>query len=98
MNSPKFIACYDSGPELLDRYTVVFTRPLKNTRGQRYYMYVGMSANPYVGVGIHADSPERIDGEGHSLGKKIQFKDLPLNCRKLVTEDYESFYPKYTKS
>ncbi len=96
MKAPRYLACYDNGGETADRYTVVFTKPMKGSHGE-FFVYVGMSRDPYSpqGVGTHGDSKERIDRPtGNHLGKKIKFEKLPEPCRKLVLEDYSEFYPK----
>jgi hypothetical protein len=95
MKAPTFIACYDNGGETLDRYTVVFTRALKSVQRKKYYMYLGMSEDPYKGVGLHGDSLKRIDWpNGNHLGKKIKFEELPPLCQLLVMEDYKELHPK----
>jgi len=92
--APTFIACYDNGGETLDRYTVVFTKALQSVQKKRYFMYVGMSEDPYKGVGTHGDAKNRIDKpNGDHLGKKIRFEDLPPMCKLLVLEDYRELYP-----
>lgn len=89
---PKWIRCYDK-PTTADRYTVVFTKKAcTNTRGDRWFMYLGMSAYPFhpQGIGMHGESnhqPVDRPTYGH-LGKKIKFEDLPEDCRKLVLQDY----------
>jgi hypothetical protein len=90
---PKWIRCYDDGGETIDRYTVVYTKLSGDIGG----LYVGMSAAPYhpQGVCLHGqgDYGRPIDRPtyGH-LGKKIQFNDLPDDCRKVVLNDYASLW------
>lgn len=85
---PKYIRCYDSGPDgSADRYTVVYTRS-----GDGRCYYVGMSGSPFhpQGVGMHGEHDSMIDRPtyGH-LGKRIKFADLPEDCQKLVLRDYK---------
>jgi hypothetical protein len=80
---PKWIRCYDNGGKTFDRYTVVFTR--KKDDGQT--MYRGMSEHPCdpQGYGMWGQQSEPLGG----LGKRIQFEELPKDCRQLITVDYE---------
>ena len=90
---PKWIRVYDNGGKTFDRYTVSFTKKaITNIHKDRWFMYVGMSSNPFdpQGFGQHGESPNQpVDRPtyGH-LGKKIKFEDLPENCQKLVMQDY----------
>lgn len=83
--APKWVRCYDNGGETLDRYTVVFTK--KRVNGRFYYL--GMSSNPYMGVGMRGESDVQIDRPAYShLGKRCNFVDLPENCQDWVTFEY----------
>jgi len=89
---PKWIRCYDSG-QPGDRYTVVFTKKAQaNTRTDRWFLYVGMSGQPYHPQGFcqHGESKwQPADRPTYShLGKRIDFFDLPQDCRKVVISDY----------
>lgn len=89
---PRYIRCYDNQGETLDRYTVVFTGNYRrNTGGQ--FVYLGMSENPFQGIGQHGYSNTQVDRPtyGH-LGKKIQFSDLPKDCRLAVIQDYKDYW------
>lgn len=87
---PRYIRCYDNGGESADRYTVVFSGRYRYKTGGVFW-YIGMSGAPFhpQGIGIHEANETLIDRPtyGH-LGKKIQFKDLPDDCQKLVLNDY----------
>jgi len=88
---PRWIRCYDMGEDYCwDRYTVVYT----SVNG--YYPYVGMGSNPFhpQGFGQHGEGPlGPIDRPKYShLGKKIGFKSLPIDCQKLVIEDYKEIW------
>ena len=87
---PRYIRCYDSGDNsFLDRYTVVYTgRYTDKTNGN--FWYVGMSQNPFIGIGSHGESKYKpIDRPTYKhLGKKIKFDDLTEDCKKLVMSDY----------
>ena len=73
---PRYIRCYDNGG-------------IENNGGQHWY--IGMSGKPFhpQGIGQHGGSDTQIDypSYGH-LGKKIQFDDLPEDCKKAVLQDY----------
>ena len=87
---PKWIRCYDNGGETCDRYTVIYTRTNDGT-----CHYVGMSAMPYhpQGFGQHGESETMIDRPRYShWGKRVQFADLPEDCRKLVLSDYRGMH------
>jgi len=61
---PRWIRCYDDGPNHYDRYTVVYTgRYAKGTGYDRRYHYVGMSAMPFSpsGLGQHGESEHILD-------------------------------------
>jgi hypothetical protein len=90
--APKYVRCYDDGGKSIDRYTVVFTgRYRRNTGGA--WLYLAMNTAPFhpQGFGQHGESVgvQPIDRPryGH-LGKRIAFKDLPDDCRRLVVSDY----------
>lgn len=81
---PRYVLCYDSGPEFFDRYTVVFTgRYVGRTIGE--YQYVGMSATPFNPQGFcqHGE----IDNY-NGLGKKIEFSSMPEDCQVVALRDY----------
>jgi hypothetical protein len=92
--TPRYIRCYDNGGKSFDRYTVVFTGRYKKKTGGMF-LDLRMSANPFhpQGFGQHGESDMQIDWPtyGH-LGKKIQFKDLPEDCQKLVMSDYRDLW------
>lgn len=78
----KLIKCYDSGPEFLDRYTVLYKdcpEYLPNSYGGR-----AMSDNPFHPQGF---GQYIVAQAGNHLGKRIKFKDLPEDCKKLVLQD-----------
>ena len=80
------IRCYDSGPNKgADRYTVVYM-DRAHSGGGKLYPCVGMSASPLhpQGIGQHSDCIL-----GRHLGKRIRFRNLPEDCRKLVLRDLE---------
>lgn len=88
---PRYIRCYDNGGTSFDRYTVVFTGRYTH-KTNRAFWYLGMSENPFhpQGFGQHGESEFKpIDTPSYKhLGKKIEFKDLPKDCQKLVMQDY----------
>lgn len=105
---PRYVRCYDNGGKSLDRYTVVFTGRYEKREAysrQSWFSYLGMSANPFhpQGFGISDSSPNKpIDtnkwgfapaiGRKNHLGVRIQFADLPPDCRKLVLQDYTELW------
>jgi len=89
---PRNIRVYDNGGKTFDRYTVVFTG---NYKGRNGCDYLGMSENPFspLGVGQHGSDKSVIDHPSYShLGKKIQFSDLPEDCKKAVISDYKEIW------
>ena len=99
---PKYIHVYDNKGKTADRYTVVYTRTGRsgnNRYKQKEYegthLHIMMSGNPChpQGVCMHGESSHQIDYPSYShLGKKIEFKDLPDNCKNLVLDDYKSIW------
>ena len=74
--------CNKSG----DRYTVVYD-PETDSRGRRYWSYIGMNScptHPSHGVGMHGELTQK---PGKYLGKKINFQDLPEECQRVVLRD-----------
>jgi len=77
---------WDNEGETFDRYTVVYKGAGTIERdGTR--MCVGMSKYPFdpQGFGSHSSCMP-----GNHLGKRIEIKDLPEDCRKLVEQDMEN--------
>lgn len=98
---PRYVRCYDNGGETWDRYTAVFSKkPCAVTHGERWFMHVGMSENPFSpsGFGQHGEHRGLIDvnasgfapavGRKNHLGRRILFDDLPDDCKTLVIQDY----------
>jgi hypothetical protein len=94
---PKFVRIYDNGGIMapngsLDRYTISFTRKSE----LRHFFYIAASENPYhpQGFGQHMSNRnfpiDRPNGTKITkfLGKKIQFKDLPKDVKRMVKDDY----------
>jgi hypothetical protein len=92
-NDMKYIKCFDNGGATLDRYMVVFTKRIGD-RSTGYYPYASMSAHPYHGFGQHGDFNTYIwpMRSTKHLGKRIAFEDLPEDCQKLVSDDYQDYY------
>lgn len=76
------IRCYDNGGKTLDRYTVIYLDQPESTEGT--YGARGMNAQPFHGIGLYCSAVP-----GRHLGKRIQFSELPEDCRKLVLQDLE---------
>ncbi len=88
---PRYLRVYDNGGKTIDRYTVVFTGRYRKSHLDEF-MYV--SANPGgVGVYLHDFSPNLIDRPTYShLGKKIGFKDLDIELRLKIVQDYRDLW------
>ena len=104
---PRQIRCYDNGGDTIDRYTVVFTGAPSTTyqNGRRSYPYLAMNGCPFhpQGFGQHGDTLDRpcdLDdfgrvtrmGRSNHLGKRIDFRDLPPDCQRLVLADYREIW------
>ena len=98
------LAIFDNGGETFDRYTVVYldepagSDPYGNAR----WLYLAMSERPFhpQGFGQHGEIdlfPSQLKqlrkGKGQRLfsylGKRINFEDLPEDCKKAVGQDLE---------
>ena len=106
---PRWIRCYDAGDRIVDRYTAVFTgRYRHQTAGE--FVYLAMNAAPFhpQGFGQHGATKRHFDVDKYGwpvavgkeckscpdIGKRIEFKDLPEDCRKLVLQDYVEMWGK----
>jgi len=99
-DGPRFVRCYDNGGRTCDRYTVVFYGRYRHTKTGGEFVYLTMDDRPFhpQGFGQHGSSRELIDvvnsgrapgpGKECHLGKRVKFKDLPADCRKLALSDY----------
>ena len=101
---PRYIRCYDNEGETLDQYIVIFTGRWAGKQ-PRLSQHLSMSKYPYhpLGFGQHGDSDDGpIDaldgrwppavGRKNHLGTRIEFKDLPPDCRKLVLNNYKYYW------
>lgn len=97
---PRYVRIYDGGPDMLDRYTVVFT-------GVHGGFFVALSDNPMHPQGYyqHGDgTPDRVCsktdkflwppsiGKRNHLGLRIAFGDLPDKCKAVVVDEYEDIW------
>jgi len=90
----KIHSVYDYGGETLDRYTVYYKgrgsleRPqIVNGQVVRWRTGRGMSERPFHPQGFGMC----ISGNpGRHNGKRIQFRDLPEDCQRLVAQDLET--------
>lgn len=101
---PRYVRIYDA-PGTADRYTVVFTNKAMTNGRDRWFMYLGMSADPFSpqGIGQHGESkwqpldvsntgwPPAIGRKCH-LGTRIPFDALPEDCKRLVAQDYKDLW------
>jgi hypothetical protein len=78
----KNIRIYDNGGKTFDRYTVVYLD--QPEREPNTFAAIGMSANPFhpQGFGQHCSAVP-----GRHLGKRIQFNELPEDCKRLIEQD-----------
>lgn len=94
---PRYIRIWDNGGSekengTFDRYTVVFhKKSFRDDRGA-YFMYIGMSENPFhpQGFGQHGEIEDPKGGR--HLGKRIKFDQLPPDCQSLVLSDYKELW------
>ena len=99
---PKYVRCYDDGVSG-DRYTVCFTGKAGSNDG--WYSYRAMSTHPFhpQGIGLWlANEHRHVDvnkggwapaiGRKNHLGTRIEFTDLPADCRRLVLQDYKEIW------
>lgn len=97
---PRYIRCYDN--ESIDRYTVLFTGNYRKKTGGEFW-YLAMDENPFYPQGFaqHGSSSTILDikngwppkiGRKCHLGTRIDFNDLPVNCRKLIISDYRDLW------
>lgn len=100
---PRWVRCYDSGPDVGDRYTVVFTGRYTKVAGE--FHYLAMSAHPYrpQGFGQHGETclrPCDVNGWGFApamgrrchLGKRVPFSALPADCQRAALADYRELW------
>lgn len=104
---PRWIRCYDNGGVDAggsgDRYTVCFTGRRGTQDNEAFYR--AMSERPFhpQGIGLWMSHPLRhcdVNRHGFApaigrkchLGRRIPFKDLPPDCRKLVLQDYKELW------
>lgn len=89
---PRYLKVYDN-EESADRYTALFTgrscSRINYRDNQRLYVALAMSANPFhpQGIGQHTEA-----ADGAHLGKRINFTELPDDCRQLVLSDYRAIW------
>ncbi len=91
---PKHVRVYDNGGISYDRYTVVFSGNW-NAKQSGYTLVLAMSCDPYFPLGFCQLDYVRgeVDRPRYShLGKKIDFYNLPEDCRKAVLEDYRDVW------
>lgn len=73
---------YDNGGKTIDRYTVIFDVPVTTIPDEPYYCALAMDDKPFhpQGFCLHVEAlPGLI-----SLGKRIELKQLPKDCQKVV--------------
>lgn len=89
------VKIYDNGGKTFDRYTAVYCHSFTRTPSTRVtgafdgYDYRGMSDDPFhpQGYGLYGEGIT----PGLHLGKRINFKDLPVRCRECVKDDVKYF-------
>lgn len=80
------IKIYDNNGKTCDRYTVVFLD--EKEKAKNTYTCIAMSETPFHPQGFCQYSTAML---GRHLGKKIEFKDLPSDCQKVVNGHYEDY-------
>lgn len=87
---PRWIHCYDNGGKTFDRYSIVLTGNYRHLT-QRHTAFIGASEHPFHPQGFGSFELLNFTPDyptyGH-LGKKIKFKDLPVDVKKMVKNDY----------
>lgn len=80
------LACYDSGPNTCDRYTVLYGAPVWTPDMGRNVPYLAASAHPFhpQGFGQHGDMPA---SNRSALGRKIAWHDLPADVQRAAIQD-----------
>lgn len=76
----KILAIYDNGGKTFDRYTVYFDQKEKENQ----YLCLGMSERPFHPQGFGQHSSGQL---GRHNGKKIELKDLPVDCQVAVYDE-----------
>lgn len=87
------IRVYDNGGKTADRYTVYYLTP-QYFHGEKFYIYIGMSAYPThpQGIGEHGEvSSSQLPRHKYhrGIGKRIEFADLPVDCQTVVNRELE---------
>lgn len=96
--TPRYVRCYDNDGKSADRYFVVYTGRLpKPYRGGCFGVSMnGKPFHPQYGISLHCEFSPSVNSDqtcydspkyGH-IGSKINFKDLPEDCRLGVLLDY----------
>lgn len=77
------VEVHDNGGKTIDRYTVYYRRRYFSANAWQHG-YMAMSAAPFhpQGFGQHGEGTL-----GRHNGRRIAFRDLPVDCRKLVMQD-----------
>jgi hypothetical protein len=80
----KNVLIFDNKGKSVDRYTVVFLDRPELGRGM--YEALAMDERPFhpQGFGQHC-----ISAAGKHLGERIEFSDLPDDCKKLVMREFD---------
>jgi hypothetical protein len=103
---PRYVRCYDNGGETADRFTVCFTGRAATTGDgyRRQFNGLAMCGSPFhpQGFGQHWHAERQPDtnqsgfapaiGRKCQLGTRIPFAELPVDCRKLVMQDYREIW------
>lgn len=85
-NGKRYICrIYDNGGDTADRYTICY-KAYRDRYGDLVYPFVGCSADPFNGFGVHGESlVGKIDGK--HLGKRVRYEDLPEPVQRLIRQD-----------
>lgn len=95
---PRWIRVYDSGGTTLNRYTVVFTGHWPG-KTPGVHILISVSEDPYHIFCQHAECRDLLEGRRPgqwppkvgrtgNLGRRIAFADLPVDCQRVVWDNY----------
>jgi hypothetical protein len=87
--TPRFIRCFETKRDAsIDKYCVVYTGLGRLDKAYRFRVqYVSMNAGPYHPQGF-CQHEEAATWEFCPRGSRIRFYDLPVDCRRVVIDDY----------
>lgn len=92
----------NTGDGSIDRYTIIFTGNFRGREGRCYYVASGSFPTHPQGFYQHGESDVIIDvgksgfppgmGDLNHLGRRIPFKVLPVEVKKLIRSEYKEIW------